>query len=165
MTAAGKPFFVILPLLILNSAFAYGQLMRYHSKEGKFSISFPAEYAESEQEYDKGRMINVTAAKDDNVFWVNFTIFKNGVEGNELILAKEALDNFVLEQGCSLESKRENLFLGHKCMDAMLKTADGVTNIYFRVFFVGNIRYELAVISSRDLAGTSGKFFQSFALD
>lgn len=165
MIALQHKIFAVLGLFLMVIAPCAAQLKRYHSPEGKFSISFPGEYAESEQTYDKGRMVNVTAAKDDNMFWVNYTIFKNPVDGNELILVKEALDNFAIEQGCSLESKRENIFLTHKCIDAVLKTADGATNIYLRVFFVKDIRYELAVMSSKDLSGTSGKFFQTFVLD
>jgi hypothetical protein len=141
------------------------QIRRYQSKEAKFSLGFPDEYAETEQTYDKGKMVNVTSVKDDNMFWVNYTIFNKSVEGSELILVKEALDNFVMEMGCHTESKRENIFLSHKCMDATLKTADNATNIYLRIFFVGNIRYELAVMSAKDLAGTSEKFFSSFKFE
>ncbi len=156
---------VLILFLLGLSLPAWSQIRRYHSKEAKFSIGFPDEFAETEQTHDKGKVVNITASKEDNMFWVNYTIFNKAVEGSELLLIKEALDNFVIDMGGYTQNKRENIFHSHKCMDAIIKTADEASNVYLKIFFVGNIRYELAVISAKDLAGTSEKFFASFKFE
>lgn len=123
--------------------------VKYTSAEGKLSVVFPDYFTTSEMEEANFKTLKVQAQYDEIAFFVAYTIHETELEDN-YNLATISLESFAEALGTEIKEESDWIVKKNKGKRAMLYSSKDKLKGEYRAVVVGQIQYQLVVISTED---------------
>lgn len=155
-------FFVSLFLLV---SFVPPTKVKYTSKEGKLSISFPAAYESQDMSTDEYASIQTKAKLEEQLFFVTYNIHKSKLSDPES-LAETSLNSFNQAMNGTITSQKTWSVKKNNGLKARIDIPGLDLVADYGVVIVGQIQYQVAVVSATGEwnQAYSDAFFKSFKL-
>ncbi len=135
------------------------------SDKPKFKISFPADYKLEESRKENGLKTELyKAIKNDNVYMFKYTEHKNpAVSSDNKMYMDASLESFSNGIQADLIKKYEFKQKKQKGLEAFLKISDKNLYVFYRVFIIKHVQYQIIVITkSEEKTPSVTNFFDSF---
>ena len=156
---------LLVATLIMTAAIAPAKKHLFETDEGKFSITFPAEYTTDREEKENSTTIKTSCDHEGHTFLASYTLHKTEMVDHEE-MAEVSYDSFIGAVQGELLSKSEWKIKDNTGVKALMNMPANSMKLEYHVILVGNIQYQLvamAPIADYDDKATE-KFFNSFKL-
>ena len=158
--------FLIVSIVLLTAAFMpAGKGNVYSTKEGKFSVTFPAAFKTEITEQESAKTIKTSAAVGDQTYFASYTLHEVEMTDPES-LAETSLEAFTEATGGTLSDKNAWKIKAHNGLKAIITLEEQDAKIQYHVILVGQLQYQIIVVgpeASWEQKPADG-FFKSFKL-
>lgn len=151
--------------LFLLASFAPPTKVKYATKEGKFSITFPTTYESQDMSTDSYVSIQTQANLDEQLFFVTYNIHNSELTDHEG-LAQTSLESFSGAMNGTITSQNDWMVKKNRGVKARIDIEGLGLVADYGVVLVGQIQYQVAVVSATDKwnQARSDAFFKTFKL-
>lgn len=162
MKKLAATLFVIISLSVSSQTLA----QKLQSDEGKFSIEFPCSYQKESTEGDVQTTHKFTCDKDNNTFFVGYTLHKTDIMGHEE-MAQVSVDSFLEAVGGEKVSQEEWRVRKNPGLKTVMTINNGAVLVNYQVVLIDQYQYQLVVLAGKDDFDekAAAKFFKSFKLE
>lgn len=160
----------ILRITLFASLFLFASMVppakvKYISKEGKFSITFPATYESKDMGTESYTSIQTTTQFEDQLFFITYNVHGTELTDHEG-LAETSLNSFSEAMNGKITSNNTWTVKKNNGLKAKIEVEEYGLVADYGVVLVGQIQYQIAVVSATDKWNQerSDAFFKSFKL-
>jgi hypothetical protein len=160
-----KTSLLLISVLIFTTASAPAKKHVYKTEEGKFSITFPAEYTTEREEKESATTIKTSCVDDGHTFFASYTLHVTEITDHQE-MAEVSYESFISAVQGELLSKSKWNIKDHEGLKAVMNISDNSMKLEYRVVLVGNIQYQLVAMAMLEEYDekAAARYFKSFKL-